>query len=54
MTIQIIKQPPLRMTQTDLDRYRAEYQQTYMCYSGTPPAFEDWVREKVTEKDCKK
>lgn len=55
MSIQIIKERPIRLTEGELHRLRAEYQQAYSFYSGTPPTFEEWVRDlqklRVDRKD---
>jgi hypothetical protein len=48
MSIEIIKQPPLRLTQSEFNRLMAEYRQAFLFYSGPPPAFEDWARGKVS------
>lgn len=47
MSIEIIRQQPLRMTQSELNRLRDEYNSIYSFYCGTPPAFEDWARERI-------
>lgn len=47
MTIHIIDESPdIYLTQSEYSRLIAEYQQTFMFYSGTPPTFESWVRQK--------
>lgn len=38
--------PDIALTQDEYNQLMAEYQQSYMFYSGTPPTFEHWVRMK--------
>ncbi len=49
MTIEIIKQPPVRVTESDLLRYSDEYQRAYMHYAGTPPTLEEYIRRQRGE-----
>lgn len=39
----------LHLTQDEYNRLLAEYQQAYMFYSGTPPTFETWAKNKKAE-----
>jgi hypothetical protein len=49
MSIRTIKERPIYLTQSELNQLRDEYKQAYLCYSGTPPTFEEWVRSKQKE-----
>jgi hypothetical protein len=51
MTIEIIKQEPVRMTAGEYHRLRHEYEMAHQFYSGQPPLFEDWVRERRAKLD---
>lgn len=47
MTIHIIDESPdVYLTQSEYNRLLSEYQQAFMFYSGAPPTFESWVRQK--------
>lgn len=47
MAIKIIDtEPDVHLTKDELARFRAEYDRTYMFYSGTPPCFEAYCRNR--------
>lgn len=46
MSIKIIKQPDVHVTESEYQRYLAEYRQQYMFYSGTPPTLDDFIRAR--------
>jgi hypothetical protein len=46
MNIQIIKDGNIYLTEEELYRFREEYKNAYMFYSGQPPTFESWVSAK--------
>ena len=49
MTIRIIEDgPEIAMTRSEHNRLMAEYAEAFMFYAGTPPTFEDWVRQRGT------
>jgi hypothetical protein len=53
MTIRAIKESTLYLTNEKISKFRAEYQQSFMFYSGEPPSFEAWVREKIEQENQK-
>lgn len=53
MPIRIIDQKPdVAVTESELERYRDEYQRSYMFYSGTPPSLEEFIRRRKNDKLC--
>lgn len=47
MAIRVIDQKPdVHVTESELRRFRDEYQRTYMFYAGTPPTLEDFIRNR--------
>ena len=50
MTIKIIKQPDVHVTESELARYQDEYQQAYMFFAGTPPTLEEFIRRTKTRR----
>ena len=51
MTIKIIEQPDVHVTESELARYIDEYQQAYMFFAGTPPTIEEFIRRKKNKED---
>lgn len=52
MTIEIVNDKPLRLTEFQYDEYYSEYKRIYgKDYRGTPPLFETWVRRKLNENN---
>jgi len=47
MTIHIIPEPDVTLTQSEYDRYQAEYHKAFSFYAGTPPTFASWVAGRV-------
>lgn len=50
MTINIIKQPDVNVTESELRQYRADYERDHMFYAGTPPTLEEYIRRKQGAK----
>lgn len=46
MAIKIIREPDVYVTEGEMQRLRQEYDRQYMFYSGVPPTFEEFVRER--------
>jgi L-amino acid N-acyltransferase YncA len=47
MAIRIKDQKPdVVVTESELRRYRDEYQKAFMFYSGTPPTLEEFIRRQ--------
>lgn len=47
MAIRIIDtEPDVHLTKDELARFGADYQRDYMLYSGTPPSFETYCRNR--------
>lgn len=46
MAIKIIKQPDVHVTESELERYQADYQRDFMFYAGTPPTLEEYIRRR--------
>lgn len=46
MSIKIIDQGDVHVTETELRRYRDEYRRAYSFYAGTPPTLEDFIRSR--------
>lgn len=44
MSIKIIKEPDLQLTEAELNRYRQEYQKAMMFRVGPYPTLEEWIR----------
>lgn len=48
MAIKIIEDgPDITLTRSEYNRLYAEYSKAFMLYAGTPPTFEEWVRERL-------
>jgi len=47
MSIEIIKRPTIRLTESEYKRLRYEFDLEHMFYSGPLPDFEDWVLNKL-------
>lgn len=47
MGIHVIKTEDVHISASELRRLRAEYQQAFMMYAGTPPDFEEWVIARI-------
>jgi hypothetical protein len=43
MAIKVLDEPDVTVTATELARYRADYQQDFMFYSGTPPTLNEYI-----------
>lgn len=43
----------IHLSQDEYNRLLAEYQQSFMFYSGVPPTFESWVARKETQRPYK-
>lgn len=52
MSIIVDKKPDVHVTESELRRYRDEYQKAYMFYAGTPPTLEDFIRRRKNDKLC--
>lgn len=50
MSIKIIKEPDVHVTEGDLQRYREQYQKDYSMYCGPMPTLEEYIRRKLKEK----
>jgi hypothetical protein len=49
MAIRIKDQKPdVYVTESELRRYKDEYQKAFMFYSGTPPTLEEFIRQQRT------
>lgn len=46
MSIKIIKQPDVYVTEGELARYMQEYQQAFMFHAGPKPTLEEFVRSR--------
>ena len=46
MTIKIIKEPDLYLTEAEMNYYRQEYQRAFTHYAGNLPTFEEFVRSR--------
>jgi hypothetical protein len=49
MAIRVIKEADVTVTESELQRYKDEYNQAYMFYAGTPPTLEEFIRRKQLE-----
>ena len=47
MPIHITKTPDVHISASELRRLRAEYEQAFMFYAGTPPDFEEWAIARI-------
>ena len=50
MTIKIVKEPDVTLTQSEYNRYMDEYRKAFMFYCGTPPTFNAWVAERLKKR----
>lgn len=52
MPIIVEEEPTVHVTQSELSRYRSEYERDYMYYSGTPPTLAEYIasRKQRAEK----
>lgn len=46
MSIKVIPDPDVYVTESDLARLQDEYRQAFSFYAGTPPTFNAWVAQK--------
>lgn len=46
MTIKVIKEPDVYLTEAELRRLRYEYDRAFSYYSGPVPSFEEFVRTR--------
>lgn len=53
MAIKIVEGPTIELTAEEYNRYSAEYEKAFMFYSGVPPTFEEWVRQKKSVNESK-
>jgi len=51
MSIKIVKQPDVHVTESELRKYQDEYKNAYMFYAGTPPTLEEFIRRKKAAKE---
>lgn len=51
MPIIVKEEPTVHVTQTELNRYKQQYEQDYMFYSGTPPTLAEYISRKVRDKN---
>lgn len=49
MPIKITDDPDVSCTAADLARYKADYQQRYMMFSGTPPTLAEFIRREQSK-----
>lgn len=54
MAIKIIDQGDVRVTESELCKYRDEYRRAFSYYSGTPPTLEDFIRREIARKSADK
>ena len=52
MSIEIIPEPTIRLTQEQHNQFMAEYEKKYQFYAGKPPTFETFVRRKLDGTVC--
>jgi hypothetical protein len=50
MTIEIIRETPIRLTQGEYERLQHQYQQETMYHAGPRISFETWLRERRTSR----
>lgn len=50
MSIKIIEEPDVHVTEGELRRYRDEYRRSYMHYVGTPPTLEEFIRYRRAQQ----
>jgi len=50
MAIHVIDDPDVYLTQSELARYRAEYNQAFSFYAGPPPSFNSWVAQRKAQQ----
>ena len=46
MAIIIKPEPDVYVTESELAKYREQYQQDYMTYCGTPPTLNEYIARK--------
>lgn len=51
MSIRVVKQPDISVTESELRRYQDEYRRAYSMYAGTPPTLEEYIRIRQREKE---
>ncbi len=49
MAINIIKDADVTVTESELRRYKADYQRDFMMYAGTPPTLNEYIRRRQAE-----
>lgn len=42
------EKPDVVVTESELRRYKDEYQKAFMFYAGTPPSLEEFIRRQRT------
>lgn len=50
MSIKIIKEPDIHVTEGELQRYQEEYQSAYSMYCGPIPTLEEYIRMRKKQK----
>lgn len=51
MSIKIIPEPDVYVTQEEIERLRQEYAKAMSYYSGPVPSFETWVKQRKRQAD---
>lgn len=46
MAIIVVDEPDVYVTRSELERLRQEYALAFTHYTGIPPSFEEWVRQR--------
>jgi hypothetical protein len=46
VTVKVIPDPDVYLTESELARLQDEYRQAFSFYAGTPPTFNAWVAQK--------
>lgn len=49
MPIKITDDPEVCVTAADLARYKADYQQRFMMFAGTPPTLAEFIRREQSK-----
>ena len=47
MPIHVKETPHVTISASELRRLKAEYEQAFMMYAGTPPDFEEWAIARI-------
>lgn len=54
MSIKIIKEPDVHVTEGELARYRAEYERVMSYYAGPPITLEEFIRGRKARDSARK